>query len=218
MSKIPTDPKFTDLSGRTFGRLSVIGYAGKEGRLHYWNCQCECGAQKHVIGGNLRRGLTQSCGCLGAENRRSSATKHGLKEHGDYSVWESMRNRCMNPNNHAYALYGGRGIYVCAEWNDFETFLREMGPRPSKKHSIDRVDNDGPYCKANCRWATAQEQAENRRTSRLIEHNGESLTIAAWEKRLGMSPHTVWKRLKRGWTVVEALTSTRKKAPSTVAD
>jgi hypothetical protein len=121
-----------------------------------------------------------------------------------------MRDRCGNPNSAAWDRYGGRGIAVCARWqgeNGFANFLADMGARPSAKHSIDRIDNDGPYSRENCRWATAKEQANNKRTNRWLTHSGETLTITGWSERLGMSRPTIWGRLEAGWSIDAALTT-----------
>lgn len=204
--RLPTNPKFSDLTGLVFGRFTVINFTGFRSGSSTWNCRCECGKIVNVFGGNLRRGLSKSCGCLRDEVAGKSSITHGKTQTVEYGIWEGLRNRCQNPKHRVYRHYGGRGIAVCARWNDFTNFIADMGPRPSKGHSIDRFpNNDGNYEPGNCRWATASQQSDNRRNSRPIEHNGETLTIAGWEKRLNFGQHTIWKRLKRGWSIEKAL-------------
>ena len=160
-----------DLTGQTFGRWVVIsrGSDDPSGRA-YWNCLCECGTEKLVRVGHLRGGLTQSCGCRRAEVAAQTHTTHGMRWSPEYSVWSGMKRRCFNPNEQNYAYYGGRGITICPEWAEsFETFYRDMGPRPSDDLSIDRIDVDGNYEPGNCRWATATEQSSNQRRSKKKE-------------------------------------------------
>jgi len=130
---------------------------------------------------------------------------HGLSRTPEYKAWKRMRCRCNNPGAHNYKDYGGRGITVCDRWDSFENFLSDMGPRPSAWHSVERNQNDGDYEPGNCVWATKTEQARNRRSSRFLEIDGVRLTLAGWAERFGQSVHKVHKRLKRGWTITEAL-------------
>ena len=126
----------------------------------------------------------------------------------EYRCWQSIRDRCYNPNNRDYAMYGGRGIAVCKRWRESSAaFLADMGPKPSPEHSIDRIDNDGDYSPENCRWATPAEQARNRKSSRLLTHNGETMTVAEWAERLAIKPGTLSMRLSYGWSVEKAVTT-----------
>lgn len=164
-------PARLDLVGRQFGRLTVLEFAGMKGspRSH-WRCRCVCGNEKIASGPLLMKGETSSCGCARVEQAARTA-RTVLRTHGHrkphpsltYVSWQGMRQRCSNPSVDSYQYYGGRGIRVCDHWLVFENFLADMGERPSKEFSIDRVDPNGNYEPGNCRWATIVEQRQNRR-------------------------------------------------------
>ncbi len=140
----------------------------------------------------------------------ANSFKHGFATHGrvspEYRTWAGMRSRCLNNRNPKFPDYGGRGITVCARWNDFEAFLFDMGNRPSKSHSIERKDVDGNYEPSNCKWATAAEQSNNKRCNRMIEINGVIKNATQWSKEFGIKSKTVLQRIYYGWNPVDAVT------------
>ena len=155
-----------DLTGQRFERLTVIERR-QHGKVARWLCLCDCGAAKEFAHGNLRNGTSRSCGCLRADALRASKTTHGQRGEPEYAVWGTMKRRCHSPACADFKYYGARGISVCDRWRaSFEAFIADMGKRPSDKHSIERVNNDGNYEPSNCVWATVAEQAKNRRHPR----------------------------------------------------
>lgn len=134
--------------------------------------------------------------------------KHGMRKSPEYFVWRGFVTRCENPNNHAFAHYGGRGITVCARWRQsFAEFYADMGPRPSPKHSIDRIDVDGDYEPSNCRWATATTQIRNKRNTLRVEYRGEMVPVAALAESHGIRYVRLFDRIKAGWPIEVALSA-----------
>jgi hypothetical protein len=192
--------RLIDLAGRRFGKLVVLRRDGSLApRVPAWRVRCDCGKEKLVNGSNLRRGDTRSCGCV--------QTRHGMFGTPEYSAWCSMVRRCCNPRTEHFELYGGRGIAVCQAWrNDFVAFFRDMGTRPSPKHSLDRIDSNGNYEPSNCRWATTVVQSRNRRCVRLVTVDGVTRPMPEWAELAGLSKNAIRERLRRGWSVRDAVT------------
>lgn len=201
--------KLIDLTGRRFGRLLVIEKYGHKGKTVAWLCKCDCGTEVTVRGADLRRGVTQSCGCLHKEDLIERNTRHGLHSTRLYNIWGVMVQRCYNPNTHCYDAYGGRGIEICREWrDDFQAFYEWSMKNGYKENlTIDRMDNDKGYSPDNCRWVTRKVQANNTRRNHYITYNGETRTLSEWAGFLGFNPHTLGSRIYRGRDINKALTT-----------
>lgn len=197
-----------NLINATFGRWTVVDKSARRGLRGelFWLCRCSCGSVRDVSGVVLRNKGSTSCGCSNTKR----AFKHGGVGTPEYSIYHSMLQRCLSESCHAYPDYGGRGITVCQEWqgpNGFINFLRDVGTRPKKGLSLERKDNKLGYSKENCVWATAEEQCSNRRSNIHVTLAGETLTLAQWTRRLGLSKTLVSDRLRRGWSAKDTLTT-----------
>ena len=209
--------------GTRVGRLLVLSKAGRRGNSLMWNVRCDCGVEKVLFQQQLTRPngrVTKSCGCLAREIQSTRNLRHGGcvggKATAEYSAWQMMKCRCYNPNGPGFQTHGARGIIVCDRWlgaTGFESFLSDMGDKPSDKHSLDRIDNDGNYEPSNCRWATSTQQMANTRTARRLEIDGEILTLSAAAKRIGVSRSTLQKRLRR-MSLAEAVSCKRFTQPA----
>lgn len=166
--------------GSAFNKLTVESRLDLGAGKAFYRCRCECGATVNVMGAKLRSGHTKSCGCHKIQVLAALHTTHGHTARrtgegvsGEYGSWSRAKQRCYNPKDIGYALYGGRGITMCDRWrHSFANFLADMGRKPSRAHSLDRVNGDGNYEPENCRWATPSEQALNRRPYKRVGRRG----------------------------------------------
>jgi hypothetical protein len=213
----PTDPRFVDLTGQRFGRLTVVSWAYKDDqRQSHWNCKCDCGGTSTPCGTALKNGTAASCGCFQRKVCGDNSRTHGMSKSATYRTWTSMKNRCLNPNNPKYPSYGGRGIRVCERWMIYENFLSDMGFRPTGK-TIERKDNDGDYCKENCVWATSKVQSRNKRRTIRVTIDGVSKSVRDWCEQYAISFNTVESihyRTKRTWQESLCLTIERRALPA----
>lgn len=164
-----------DLVGDRFGRLMVVSRADNKGRATMWLCRCDCGVDAVVSASHLRSGHSQSCGCLVREKIGAVRRTHGESKSLEFSSWMNMRRRCLNETDPAYVWYGARGIGICTAWDNFSEFLKDMGPKPSPRHSIERLDVNGHYAPGNCVWATAVQQGRNQRRTKLTLEKAEEI-------------------------------------------
>lgn len=219
MSELPTHPLFRDLTGLTFSRLRVLGYAGRIGTSHAFECRCECGNTTVTRGYLLTGGVTRSCGCLLGDRNREVRGTHRLSWSREWRIWSGMKTRCGNPKVKSFPDYGGRGIKVCERWltgdgyrSGFECFIADMGMRPTPKHSLERKNNEGHYEPGNVVWATRAEQAKNTRATRRIVFGGAERTSHQWSEVTGIPATEINKRLGRGWSPERALTQPLREA------
>lgn len=201
--------RFQELTGKKFSRLSVLSFSRRgERRESFWNCICDCGNRVEVRATQLTSGRSRSCGCYLREWASEKFTTHGFckgERIPEYAIWCGIKQRVCDTNHERFSDYGGRGISICSRWLDFPNFLADMGSRPSDLHSIDRIDNNGNYEPTNCRWATDEEQANNKKSNRRFEIGGENLTYAQWGRRVGLRGSAIGERIAAGWTPEEAI-------------
>lgn len=198
-----------DLTGKRFGRLTVL-YRSQDNiapsgyKTVMWQCKCDCGKDVIVRGKCLSDGTTKSCGCFAKELMSQRMSKHSGFGTRLYAVWNSMRQRCNNPKNRAYPNYGGRGVSICDEWDDFAAFrdwalLAGYDENAKRgKFTLDRIDVDGNYTPENCRWADMSIQTNNRRETVYITYEDETHALTDWAKITGIKYHTLWRRYKKG--------------------
>lgn len=190
--------------GQAFGRLTAVRRVPNERTTHQrWLCRCSCGTEITTNASSLASGHTQSCGCKRREffhSRTHGCSRKGMRA---YRAWVNMHSRC--DSKYHWSNYGSRGITYCERWRNFRNFIADMGEPPSPRHSLDRIDNDGNYEPSNCRWAITKEQGRNKRTNRLLTHNGQTKCLAQWAEDCGLSVLTFTARLNRGWPVSLAI-------------
>lgn len=185
---------FKDRTGERHGRLTVLRFVKIKPKEAHWECRCDCGNHKVVAAGNLASGATTSCGCYLLE----VITKHGHGKRNtrEYKSWSQAKSRCTNPNSTGWKNYGGRGIKMCDRWSEsFSAFYEDVGPAPSEKHTLDRIDVDRGYEPGNVRWATRKEQARNRRNNFLVTYKGETLCLSDWCDRFRICSNTLKARI-----------------------
>jgi len=196
-----------NLLGQKFGRWEVIGEAKPRRKMSYWLCRCECGNEREVVGADLKRGMSESCGCLNADKNSESRTTHGLSRHRFYHTWLNMLDRCCDSSCPNYENYGKRGISVCEEWyRDPTAFLAWCDSQePEEGHSLDRINNEGNYEPSNCRFVNKVTQSRNRRDNVLVDYNGEKLCLMEFfQKYSVVSYDTMDRRVKSGMGYIEA--------------
>lgn len=202
-----------DLTGKTFGRLTVKSYSGNTKGECCWICMCECGTEVIIRAGGLRSGQTQSCGCLKkqriSETTRKRKTTHGLSRTPLYRLWSQIKNRCYNNRHKKFHLYGGRGIVMCEQWrNDPKAFIdwviTNIGQKP-KQQSIDRIDSNKNYEPGNIRWADALKQNNNKRTNLVVKIDGQKKTVTEWAVVLGVRVHLLRNRIAKGWSPLDVV-------------
>lgn len=196
--------KYPDITtGSIFGKLTVMSEAEPDARgQRHWHCLCECGNTKRVMANNLKRGIVTACGCMRAKRIGALRRTHGLSSTPEYNNWSCMVTRC---HGKASTKYKENGIYVCRRWRDsFESFLEDIGKRPTIKHSLDRKDNTGNYTCGHCeqcvsrgdemnvRWATFTEQMRNTTRSHFITHRGKKMTVAEAAEMEGVPYHVIY--------------------------
>lgn len=199
--------KSIDVSGQRFGKLTVIKRIGaNKFSESFFSCLCDCGNNINVPLSRLKGGITKSCGCYKSEIRTKMNITHGNSFSSgitdEYRIYNAMLNRCYNKNQKCYKNYGGRGIFVCDRWlNSFQNFLDDMGKRPSKLYSIDRINNELGYSKDNCRWATQYEQQRNQRTNKWIEYNNKKFILNDFARLLNTSNSAISFHIKNGKSI-----------------
>jgi len=204
-----------DVAGERFGRWTVIAKSEERAAKYHVSflCRCDCGTERVVSGSYLRAGNSSSCGCLAREVNRESHTRHGLRKHRLHGTWRSMKQRCLNPKAANYHLYGGRGIKVCERWLSVANFIADNDALALPGLQIDRIDNDGHYEPLNVRWVSAQTQARNRRSNRLLTHSGKEQSVTEWADELDIPVGSLLKRLRSGWSVDRCLTTPINQSP-----
>src|SRR4029077_7879504 len=210
-------PTTVDLTGRVFGKLTVLGLSHTEARkdkpnavLRFWLCRCAGGESIPNRGQDLASGRIISCRCVQRQQVAARMRTHGDTGSPEHRAWKEMLRRCRNKHCRNYPNYGARGTKLCSRWTapatGFANFLADMGRMPAQNMQLDRKRNNGHYTPANCRWATRKQQCRNKRNNRRITYNGVTLTVAEWAEKTGPPDGTLRDRLKR-WSVEKSLTT-----------
>lgn len=205
----PTDRRFIDMEGRKLGRITVGRYCGRCLSGSRWECHCECGRVYITSYAVLKNPTNRSCGCYHDEVCGKATITHGMSRTPEFEIWLGIKDRCFCTTDHAYGDYGGRGITMHPTWvESFEQFYKDVGPRPSPQHTIDRYpNNNGNYEPGNVRWATKKQQANNRRSNRMITVNGVTKTLMQWGESTGFGWGVIKRRLDMGWDEESAVTT-----------
>lgn len=204
-------PKFNDLTGMRFGRLTVIERVENRGNYAMWRCRCDCGGETITRTSSLKNGHTKSCGCRQKQIVSKLMTKHGMCKNRLYRIYQHMIRRCTAPNETGYENYGGRGIKVCNDWRNSFAVFADWAVKHGYDNmlTLDRIDVNGDYEPSNCRWATMVEQARNKRDNRILEFAGQSHTMKDWSEILNIPYGLINSRIFRGWSTERTLTTPR---------
>lgn len=191
--------------GQTIDQITIKEKIQHNGKTAY-KCVCSCGKECIKVCSQLSISVCRCIDCGNIESGNKRRTTFNYKGTQEYRAWSNMKNRCTNPNYELYHRYGGRGIKVCDEWvNSFETFLKDMGKKPSKQHSIDRINNDLGYSKDNCKWATKKEQSNNTKNTTMVELNGVLKPLSYWCEEKGLRKSTILIRISKGMSPQDAM-------------
>lgn len=206
---MPISPNLENFKGKKFGKLIAFKFSHlhESNKNQYWIFKCECGNKTTKMRCSVEKlnGIT-SCGCDFKQKRRTAQVKHGFFGTPIYNIWTHMIARCYNKLNDSYEMYGARGITVCDHWREsFMNFYSDMGDRPTSKHSIDRIDVNGNYCKENCRWATQKQQCNNKTNNFSVEYEGKIYTISQLSEKYSIDRRVLRNRIVRGWGIKDSL-------------
>lgn len=199
-----------EMAGLRFGRLIVLEEIGKHiskggAEIRNFRCKCDCGKEIERCLKSLHGKSNKSCGCY-MSDFASKRLKHGMSKTSEFYIWAGMKPRCYNPTNKKYHLYGGKGVIVCERWfNSFQNFYDDMGPKPSSKHSLDRINGDGNYDPSNCRWATPIEQGRNTKSNIVIDILGRKIVLSNLCEILKLHKKNIYIRLRSGQSHEEAI-------------
>lgn len=190
------------------GRFYVVCRSEKrsKSRDFYWTVRCECGHVSDMLAHQIRKQQNKTCGHTSHGKSRNVKHRASYPRTSEYIAWCGSRARCLDPNQPSYIHYGGRGIVFDSRWDDFSVFLRDMGNKPSPSHSIERIDNNGPYSPENCKWAPPEEQARNKRSNVVLDFNGRSMCVSQWAIETHIPGCTISLRIKLGWPIERVLT------------